>query len=159
MVIFVLWWFEVKEKANVKDIQEIYKNGYGAIATLYTDGTVACSGGGDCGNVKHLLNNVKSIVSTNYGAFAALKGDGSVVCWGNRDYGGNAGEKQQNLMDVFHLVATERAFAVQRKDGKEIVWGDDKNFDVAITKLREIVTFFIFIPKKNKHVRIHGKKP
>ena len=104
------------------------------------------------------MNNVKSIVST-VSAFAALKGDGSVVCWGNRDYGGNAGEKQQNLMDVFHLVAAERAFAAQRKDGKEIVWGDDKNFDVAITKLREIVTFFIFIPKKNKHVRIHGKKP
>ena len=50
--------------------------------------------------------------------------DGTVVCSGNALYGGDAGSKQKNLVDVKSIAHTLGAFAARKGDGTVVVWGD-----------------------------------
>ena len=128
-----------------KVVQVEIKNRWGGIATLFTDGTVACSGkeryGGDPGEKQTELTDVESLAATN-GAFAAKKRDGRVVVWGHADRGGDAGKKQVELVDIVSLGSSKYAFAAMKRDGTFICWANEDYFSKAKINCQKVSLSF-----------------
>ena len=101
-----------------------------AFALLKRDGTITTWGdegfGGDSGDVKDQLVNIKAIYSTN-SAFAALAKNGSVITWGNPAGGGDSSLVSNQLdANVHHIAANKSAFVAQKTDGSIVAWGDPR---------------------------------
>ena len=92
-------------------------------ATLYTDGYVEYIGQYD--NFSGDLAEVTFLAKTGADGYAALKSDGSVVVWGDKSYGGDAGSKQKQLVDVTYIASNDRTFAALKKDGSVFFWGNE----------------------------------
>ena len=72
-----------------------------------------------------LTKTVPTVLKTKGGATAELKADGTVACTGLPHAGGDCHAIQDQLVDVQHIYATEKAFAALKADGAVVLWGKD----------------------------------
>ena len=91
---------------------------------------------GKIGKIFPLQTNVKKLVASRGGAFAALKFNNSVVTWGAPLYGGDASSVVSGLQyDVEDIVANYSGFAVLKKDGSVLSWGEHVVTDETLEKM------------------------